>query len=386
MNDVSANLTCRVVDDMEGWVALRPDWEELLTSSAQSTPWQSWEFLTHWWRHMADTNLLRLFVVERDARPCMILPLQIAKWPWLPGVPVYMLEPIGMIMDVNRPRLALGAHDSEAYACALAEIWRRRAEWHFIRLDEKPADDPEVAVLREFAAARGLKFRQGFSHVCPYLDLNQPWETYLKKRSARLRKNLRAAQRRLESLGPVSLHSFQSPEEVERGFEVVLGLYKRSWKLKKQVEHNESEGYQRFYRGLLESMARLGRARILALYCGERPVAATIALTRGTTYYSAQIVHDIEFAHCSPGTLLEAFELEGLMKERRYETYDFLGSFLNNKLRWTDTATPTTHVFVMHRSMVNFIVDTYYFRLKPRIKPPLVRLLAKLRKRRTPGA
>ena len=384
--NASAALTCRVVEDMEGWTPLQPHWDELLLSSAHSTPWQSFDFLTQWWRHMADSNRLRLFVVERDGRPCMILPLQISTWPWLPGIPVYILEPIGMIMDVNRPRFALGPHDPEAYACALGEIWRRRAEWHFIRIDEKPAEDPEVAVLRGFATAHDLRFRQAFSHVCPYLDLDQPWESYLHKRSSRMRKNLRAAQRRLEALGPVSLRSFESPAEVERGFDIVLGLYGRSWKLKKKVEHNESEGYRRFYRGLLESMSRLGRTRIFALYCGERPVAATIAFTSGSTYYSAQIVHDAEFGHCSPGTLLEAHELEGLMRERRYKTYDFLGSFLNNKLRWTDTATPTTHVFVMHRSMVNFIVDTYYFRLKPRIKPPLVRLLAKLRKRRTAGA
>jgi CelD/BcsL family acetyltransferase involved in cellulose biosynthesis len=374
----SASITCRVVDDMEGWNALQPHWERLLTDSPHSTPWQSWEFLSNWWRNMAEGNRLRLFVVERDARPCLILPLQISTWPWLPGIPVRMLEPIGMIMDVNRPRFALGAPEPEAYDCALAEIWQRRAEWHLIRIDEKPTDDPEVALLRRFAADHGLMFRQGFSHVCPYLDLDQPWESYLKTRSVRLRKNLRAAHRRLIALGPVTLRDFMSKEEIAQGFDVVLGLYGRSWKLKKKVEHNESAGYRNFYRGVLDSMAQRGRARILALYCGERAVAATIAFTNGSTYHSAQIVHDVEFAQCSPGTLLEAFELERLMNERRFKTYDFLGSFLNNKLRWTDTATPTTHVFVMHRSLANLIIDTYYFRLKPRVKPPLLRLLAKL--------
>ena len=49
---------------------------------------------------------LRIFVVERGGVPCLVLPMQIAQWKRLPGLPVRLLEPIGMVMDVNRPRLA----------------------------------------------------------------------------------------------------------------------------------------------------------------------------------------------------------------------------------------------------------------------------------------
>lgn len=371
-------LNCRVVEDPDGWDALRDCWDELLHESPGCTPWQSWDFLSGWWRHLAADNRLRVFVVERDGAPCLVLPLQLATWPWLPGFPIYMLEPIGMIMDVNRPRFALGRPDPDAFACALEEVWRRRAEWHFIRLDEKTDDDDEVPLLRRFAADRGLLFRQAFSHVCPYLDLRQSWETYLESRGRRLRKNLRAGLRRLESRGVVEVRVYSSPGEIEAGFEVVLGLHERSWKHKKKIEHSESPGYRAFYRGLLRARAAQGGARILALFCGGRPVAATVALLDGATYYSAQIVHDAAYGACSPGTLLEAFELEGLMKEGRFQTYDFLGSFLNNKLRWTSTALPTTHVFVMRNNAKNVLIDNYYFRLKPFVKPKVLKLKDRL--------
>jgi CelD/BcsL family acetyltransferase involved in cellulose biosynthesis len=263
----------------------------------------------------------------------------------------------------------------------LEEIWRRRHEWHLIRLDEKTADDDEVPLLQRFARDRGLLFRQAFSHLCPYVDLRQPWETYLQGRSRQLRKNLRAGRRRLEALGRVTLRTFESIDEIAAGFAVVLQLHKRSWKLKERVEHGASPGYQNFYRGWLESQALHGRTRILALYCGDRPVAATIAFMNDSTYYSAQIVHDAQFSRCSPGTLLEVLELEGLMKEQRFTTYDFLGSFLNNKLRWTDTALSTTHVFVLQNCLRNVLIDGYYFRFKPYVKPRLLKLRDKLRKK-----
>jgi CelD/BcsL family acetyltransferase involved in cellulose biosynthesis len=218
-------------------------------------------------------------------------------------------------------------------------------------------------------------FRQSFSHLCPYLDLNQSWDSYLQSRSSKLRKNLRASRKRLESLGPTELRIFESTHDIDTGLAIVRDLHKRSWKHVKKIEHSKSDAYERFYGAWIKSQAQLGRARVLALFSGSRPVAATIALLNGTTYHSAQIVHDAEYAHCSPGTLLESLELEGLMHEQRFTTFDFMGSFLNNKLRWTNTATPTSHVFLMRKNLRNAIIDGYYFYLKPWLKPKVLRLL-----------
>lgn len=380
VRSVTEALTCRVVEHPDEWQSLRSCWDELLRLTPDFTPWQSWDFLNHWWRHLSTGLRLRIFVVERAGEPCLILPLQISTWSWLPGLPIHMLEPIGSIMDVNRPRIALGRPDPAAYQCAFQEIWRRRHEWHLARIDEKSADDDELPMLRQFANDRDLMFRHSFSHLCPYLDLRQSWEKYLSDRGSKLRKNLRASRRRLEALGQVSLDSYESVPDVAIGLDIVFELHSRSWKLKKRIEHSKSTAYRNFYRAWLASQAQRNQARILVLRCGDRPVAATIAFMRGTTYYSAQIVHDSDFGHCSPGTLLESMELEGLMREQRFEKYDFLGSFLNNKMRWTETAIPTNHVFVMRRMLRNLIIDTYYFRLKPWVKPRLLQLATKLRR------
>jgi len=376
-----AGLTCRVIDNLDAWLPLRDAWDELLQVSPESTPWQGFDFVCNWWRSLAEKLQLRIFVVERNGAPCLILPLQISRWPWLPSVPVNILEPIGSIMDVNRPRFALGHPAEDAYDCALAAVWKCRDEWHTIRIDEKLSDDAEVRYLRQFAARHELLFRLSFSHLCPYLDLRQDWQRYLAGRSSKLRKNLRTARRRLEALGSVSLRSFQQGDDMGAALDLVIDLHSRSWKRKKKVEHSQSLRYQAFFRAWLLAMAERGRARILALYCGDRAVAATVAVMDETTYYSAQIVHDGGFAACSPGTQLEALELEGLMKQQRYQRYDFLGSFLNNKLRWTDTALSTSHVFVLQPALRTRLVSWYYFQLKPYIKPRLLGLLNRLRNR-----
>ena len=362
----------------DGWHTVRSWWDGLLDASPDPTPWQCWDYLSLWWHHLAQDKELRLFIVERAGRPVLVLPLQISRRFDMIGLPVRMIEPVAMIMDVNRPRLGLGAFDREAYRCAFAELWQRRGEWDLIRLDEKLAGDPETALLREFAAGRGLWYRDIFSHLCPSLDLRQDFDSYLRSRGRKLRKNLGVARRRLEAMGPVRLATYRTPEEVREAFAIVLQLHRGSWKRRKRVEHSQSEAYRSFYAAWLERMALRDCARILVLYCGDRPAAATIACTRDDTYYSAQIVHDERFASASPGTLLESMEIESLMREGCHATYDFLGAFLNNKMRWTDTARATSLVFVLQPKLRTAVIDTYYFRAKPWAKRLLRRLGVKL--------
>lgn len=370
----SGQLTCRVLTDPQCFEQLRPWWDALLTASEEFTPWQSLDYVIHWWTHMSRAKQLRVFVVERAGTPCLIVPLQVSTRFQMLGLPVRMLEPIGMIMYVNRPRLALGPTDAAAYECALEHILRLRNDWHLIRIDEKPLDDPEVTLLRKFARERGLLYRDVFSHVCPYLDLRQPWPRYLQSRSKKLRKNLRVAHRRLERMGRVWVRSFESPADIDEAYEIVLRLHRRSWKRHTRIEHGHSRSYQQFFRAWLTGMVQRARTRILVLFCADRPVAATVAIMDRGTYYSAQIVHDRAFSHCSPGTLLESIELEQLMTQQKFETYDFLGAFLRNKLRWTATARPTALVFVMQRRWRNRVIDAYYFHVKPRVKQLLRRL------------
>jgi hypothetical protein len=67
-------------------------------------------------------------------------------------------------------------------------------------------------------------------------------------------------------------------------------------------------------------------------------------------------------------------EIEGLMDEGRFARYDMMGSFLNNKMRFTETATKSSHVLVLRRRVRTFAMDAFYFCIKPYLRPFLVSL------------
>jgi CelD/BcsL family acetyltransferase involved in cellulose biosynthesis len=228
--------------------------------------------------------------------------------------------------------------------------------------------DPQARGLEAFATGHGMRFRFAQSSVVPYIKVDRGWAEFLKTRGSKMKKNLRASLRRLEAAGPVSLSIHESPAEVAAAFNITLDLHRRSWKRKKRVGLSLSAPFRAFFEAFLMSMAARGQARVLVLRSGERPVASTIAFTHLDTYFSTEIVHDQEFSNCSPGTLLESFELERVMNERRFGSYDFLGRFLSNKQRWTDEARNTHRIYVFQPSAKNWLLDLHYFRAKPAVK------------------
>jgi CelD/BcsL family acetyltransferase involved in cellulose biosynthesis len=362
----AVRFTAEVITQPDAWRSLEEHWDCLLKQSESFSPWQSWSYLSTWWRHLAGANQQLRIIVVRDASstPRLILPLQLTHGRML-RIPLRFIEPIGMLHDVNRPRLALGTNDPTAYACAFECIERMRDEWDVLRIDEKRLDDWELARLREYALNRGLALRLAPSFLCPWLDLRQSWESFLKSRGTKLGKNLRAARRKLEARGAVAVRTYEGPHDIDDAVQQVLDIHRRSWKAVKKIGLAQSGAHECFYVELTRAMAQHGHCRIHLLYSGERAIAGTIAFMDESHYYSAEIAHDDDYSACSPGTLLEAAELQNLMQEQRFIRYDFMGGALNNKMRWTDQRDDTYRVLLLRPSLRTWLTDLYYFRLKP---------------------
>jgi CelD/BcsL family acetyltransferase involved in cellulose biosynthesis len=102
-------------------------------------------------------------------------------------------------------------------------------------------------------------------------------------------------------------------------------------------------------------------------------------------FYSLQIAHDAEFSRSSPGTYLEALEMEQCFGGGLRE-YEFLGGFLNNKSRWTSTFRFTTQLHVFRRTPFFRALHAVVFGLKPRIKALVRPYMRSWRKPVTGGA
>ena len=118
----------------------------------------------------------------------------------------------------------------------------------------------------------------------------------------------------------------------------------------------ESE-YRSFYRDLLGKDTDGLRGHALVQYIDDEPSAATLAISSAGGYYSLQIAHDERFKQFSPGTLLEAVEMQWFFGNPSLNRYEFLGGAGPNKRRWTSTATDTCTVAIRRRGLHLAIAD-----------------------------
>jgi len=364
---MSGSLSCHMHRDAGGFAALAGHWDRLLAATPDANPWQARDWLEGWWRRMSGPRRLHLLEVRRDGEPCLLLPLQCST-ERMAGLSLRVLEPVGMPDDIHRPALALGAPDREAFDTALRSLLTNPPDWQVLRLDEKTADDRELAWLQALATDHGLALRSTPLHPCPWLDLRQDWPQYLASRGRRLARNLRAARRRLELVGPVTLRVASEPDAVAAAFETFLAIHAASWKHGAGLGLGRSEVFRDSYRAFLAGRAARDEARVLLLESGGKAVAGCVAVISGQTWYAAQIAHDAAFDAASPGTLLEALELEYLMTRKLCTRYEFFGGALNNKLRWTDEAPETLRVLLFRPGLTPAVAQAWYFGLKPRLQ------------------
>ena len=61
-------MQIEVIDTLEGFEALREEWEALVQSSSRSSVFVSWYWQYHWWRNYGEGSQLSILVARADSR------------------------------------------------------------------------------------------------------------------------------------------------------------------------------------------------------------------------------------------------------------------------------------------------------------------------------
>ena len=356
----------RVVRDEREWEALAPLWDRFLHAVPDHTVFQTYDYQRLWWRHFGGDAELFIVVLSRDGEVRGIAPLQVetvkedGRW-------LRRLRFIGSRWEVDRPRLLFPAEEASLTRALVGFLAARASAWDFCDLHEQPTGSDGLAALEAAFRSAGYLVGRSRDSDCAYLALHGTWAGFLADKSQTFRKNLKAAGRRLRTAGEVEYRVYDTLPEVVEQLEVYRAIEARSWKSGEGVGISRDGDYFEFYREMAERFAKRRQFVIRILSVGGRPVAGTFGLSHDGVFYSLQIAHDAEFSRSSPGTYLEALEMEQCFGGG-FREYEFLGGFLNNKSRWTSTFRFTTQLHVFRRTPFFLALHAVVFGLKPRIK------------------
>ena len=346
------------------WRSLQHCWDALVFSTPDSNVFQSYQFLWQWWKYFGTWNELYILVVRNGEDLVALAPMMIEYFPIL-GRTFRKLAFIGADMEMNRPKF-LCSFDREAVNSAvLGYLDAHRADWDCADIDEQPCGAHADAILSEL---KKYDYNVATSEtLCPYVEFEGTWEQFLESRSRRMRSNIRRLRRKLDQCGNVQVRVSNSWPELDQAMDTYCEIENRSWKIGSNLHLERDAAHYGFYRGLAEAFAEGGRFELRTLELNGRPIASTFGIIDQDRFQSLMITHDSAYHHISPGTVLESYELEAMLGEK-IRRYEFLGSFLTNKLRWTDQVIETANIHIYTRPVRLRLFFYIHFKLKRQVK------------------
>jgi CelD/BcsL family acetyltransferase involved in cellulose biosynthesis len=364
-DDISVSL----ITDSRQWLSLKPHWNDLLRLTSDYNVFQSFEYLWEWWKYFGIWNDLWVMVIRRGETIIGVVPLMRECFPIF-GKTVRNLMFMTVPMEMSRPKLIFGRDSATCLPAFLAYLEAHADSWDILDIDEQLQTKATDSVRQHF---RDLGYLMAESEtLCPYIELDGTWDHFLMGRSKRMRSNVKRLRRRLASLGETGIRRVTSWPELDAAMDTHCEIEERSWKSSTNLDLSSNKSHYFFYRSLARVFGQDGKFELRVLECGGQPLASTFGIVYDNLFQSLKIAHVSEYDKFSPGTLLESYELEELFGGN-LSSYEFLGSFLTNKLRWTSTVHRTINLQIYRRQPRLAFFFFFYLVFKRRVKVILKR-------------
>jgi CelD/BcsL family acetyltransferase involved in cellulose biosynthesis len=318
-------------------------WDRL----AAGAPFQSWAWMSTWWRHYGDgrsdgRRLCAACVFDRrdvlvGVAPWYVCPSRV----W--GGVLRFLGTDDVCSDYLSVLCQRGFEDDVAGALADWLLGRRASEeanaggrrerWGLIELLGVDARDRIVPCLADRLGDGGSAVHRREGASCWRVSLPPTVDEYVAGFSKNSRKRFRRARREMLDSGRAVLHTAGNTTELAEGLDTLIDLHQRRRRALGQPGCFASERFAAFHREVARRMFLAGQAQVHVLRCEGRPIAAEYQLCGNGVVYAYQTGIDPERLDMEPGRICQTAVLCWAI-DNGYRAYDMLRGDEPYKLHW----------------------------------------------------
>lgn len=293
-----------------------------LFTTAEST---DIEFGPAWLANLIDTvftdqSKVRIYVLLRDAKPVIGLPLLIARK--MLGEELQSLS--NFYTSLFSPATAPDVAVSD-YSALLKSIHSLHPALYAFRLEPLDAESSNVQMLKSALEHAGYKCIDYFRFFNWYEQVNGDWEKYLSERAGQVRSTLKRKLAKLQK-DEGSLQIVQAGAELEEAIKDYVSVYSDSWK--------RPEPFVNFIPGLLRTAAARGWLRMGMVRLQGQAVAAQIWLIHEGRASIFKLAYRESHKSYSPGSLLTAHLMRAAMENDNVKIVDYLTGDDAYKREW----------------------------------------------------
>lgn len=326
-------VTC--VRDVEGFAALRAQWQLLLNRSQPNHVFMTWEWLFTWWEHFGQGQELFILVVEDEGEVVGILPLMLCiqeggymnKERRLHFIG-YRLRRWNDWMDI------IAIRKEEVIQAALEYLLERQYMWDFLDLWDIPEDSDTIGILSDLARQLGFPVQKKSISTCPYLPTTSDWQSYYGSfRSMRTTGDPERQVRRLSARGELKMH-WAEDSDLMVNLEALFDLHQRRQPMRHKSSRFSQEVYRKFYCALVHVFPR-NWLDCSALTLNGEVIAAHFGFRYNHKFYWCTPAFDPDYAAFSPGKVFLKAIIETCFADDEILEFDFLVGKEPYKYEWT---------------------------------------------------
>lgn len=330
---VASSIGIECVDDVWGFTALRPQWNELLRASASDGPFLTWEWLHAWWKHVGGTTGLRLLAVRSNNELIAIAPLRMSggRVSWFSRVEFLGTGAAGSdYLDVIVRR----GREAESVR-AIARFLR--SQKLPLRLNHVP-DDSLAAQVAAQLAADGWTVSVAPDGVCPIIRLaGQTWDSYLATLGSSHRANVR---RRVKGIGQRFQMTFEpvaSEDQRREALAALIGYHEK--RFGSEGSAFRTPALRAFHDEVSRRALERGWLRMYVLRLNGAIAAVMYGFWQHRRFYFYQHGFDDQYMPHSIGLVLMALTVRAAIDDGA-EEFDLLWGVEPYKWLWTDQTRP----------------------------------------------
>jgi CelD/BcsL family acetyltransferase involved in cellulose biosynthesis len=326
--ETPADSQCQIIvaSTKEEFDALEEPWN-LLLNLANTTVYQTFEWLRTWWKYKAGAgDKLHILVFYEDELVVGIAPLYIQTIRLL-GLPVSRrLTVIGTGLSDYVDFLLDPAYEIDIYDAFCEHLVTHRMLWDVFDIEDVNESSHLVTHLPEVLTKNGLNVYSYQGNVCPFILLPDSPDDLFKGLGATTGYNFRRKVKKLQSKFSPEIKLYQSEnDDIEKAIRDFSLIHGERWKSMGYPSAFDDEEMQKYHVEFSRKLAQRGWLRLFILYIGDKPVAVSYSFNfRKRIYmYHSNAHGPDEIMRCSPGMVIRGTAMiEGIREGM--EVFDYL--------------------------------------------------------------
>ncbi len=315
------------------FLALEPEWNDLLKDSPANNIFLTWEWVSTWWQWFGEEYHLWIVTVrqEEDGRLLGIAPLIWRRYLQLRHLPLRELLFIGSNktapdhLDFIVHKSSQGLVDD-----ALTQfVWAHRKQWDFIHFDSMKSTSLALANMCHWGSPRWQKIDD---LVCPVIKLPDSGDAFDLRLGKTFRRNLR---RRIRQLTEKKLlyTKVLDKNELDDAFADLRCLHQAVRQDKGDAGAFIDSRMESFQQQVATRFLQKNYLRFYTLQVDDQIIVADYNFFYNNVFYSYMTGYDQAWSRYSPGGQMTSYAIHQAIEEGATK-FDFLRGDEAYKFKW----------------------------------------------------